>query len=344
MVRLVHGNILKAEADALVNTVNTVGVMGKGIAYQFKQAYPENTRLYEEACKHDSVIIGRMFVTYTGQLEPRVIINFPTKRHWKGNSKIADIRAGLMDLVKIVQDLQVSSIAIPPLGCGLGGLRWEDVRPMIEDAFASLHSVEVLLYEPGVVIRSEDRIINTPKPDLNLWRAALIKIVGSYRALGYEASHLEAQKLVYFLKEAGVDLKSNFVKGTYGPYDRGMEYGIKTMDGHYILGFGDGERLEPVRLALNAEYEADNFLKEHPETIRKINNVSDLIEGFESPYGLELLATLHWVNHYDNGDHVNSAIDRVHDWNPRKRRIMKEDHLRVAWQRLDQQGWLRKNS
>jgi len=122
MIEYASGDILKCEADALVNTVNCVGVMGRGIALQFKNAFPENFRAYETACKLGAVQPGQMFVYETGQLTPpRFIINFPTKRHWRGKSRIEDIEAGLVDLVGVIRDKGIRSIAIPPLGAGLGG-------------------------------------------------------------------------------------------------------------------------------------------------------------------------------------------------------------------------------
>lgn len=146
MIELTHGNLLDAEADALVNTVNCVGVMGKGLALQFKQAFPENFRAYERACRAGEVKPGHMLTRPTGKLTgPKYIVNFPTKRHWKGNSRIEDIDAGLEALVEEIQRLEIKSIAVPPLGCGNGGLRWEDVRPRIEAALGQLPGVRVLL-------------------------------------------------------------------------------------------------------------------------------------------------------------------------------------------------------
>lgn len=148
MIREAHGNLLAADADALVNTVNTAGIMGKGIALQFKQAYPANFRAYEAACRRGEVTSGRMFTWETGQMgSPRFIVNFPTKRHWRDGSRIGDIRDGLHDLAGFIGERGVTSVAIPPLGCGLGGLRWEDVRPLIVAALGDLDA-DVVLYPP----------------------------------------------------------------------------------------------------------------------------------------------------------------------------------------------------
>ncbi len=152
MIEFTTGDILKAEAEALVNTVNCYGVMGRGIALQFKKKFPENFKQYKKVCDARELHPGRMFVFSTEEMfNPKYVINFPTKNHWKGRSKIEDIDSGLEALVDDVRRLGIQSIAIPPLGCGLGGLKWEDVRPRIESAFASLPNVAVFVYEPGKV-------------------------------------------------------------------------------------------------------------------------------------------------------------------------------------------------
>src|SRR3990172_1454256 len=146
MVKLLRGNLLNAEAEALVNTVNSVGHMGKGVALQFKKAFPENFLFYQKACRAGEVRPGRMLVFETGSmLTPKYVINFPTKRHWRGPSRYEDIESGLDALIKEVKRRGVRSIALPPLGCGLGGLDWDRVRPMIEAAFAKVPDVEVML-------------------------------------------------------------------------------------------------------------------------------------------------------------------------------------------------------
>jgi O-acetyl-ADP-ribose deacetylase (regulator of RNase III) len=149
MIYFKQGNLLESKADALVNTVNCVGIMGKGIALQFKQAFPENFKHYERACRAGEVRLGKMFVVSTDSLlPPRYIVNFPTKDHWKNRSRLESIESGLQDLVVKVRELGIESIAIPPLGCGNGGLEWGQVRSLIKAAFDRLPDVEVLVFEP----------------------------------------------------------------------------------------------------------------------------------------------------------------------------------------------------
>lgn len=147
MITYTRGNLLEAEAEALVNTVNTKGVMGKGIALAFKQAYPDMFAAYAEACQRGEVQTGRMFVVQREQ-PPRWIINFPTKQNYRKPSRIEWIDEGLVDLKRVIVDRGIPSIAIPALGCGLGGLDWSDVRPRIETVLGSLTDVEIVVYEP----------------------------------------------------------------------------------------------------------------------------------------------------------------------------------------------------
>jgi O-acetyl-ADP-ribose deacetylase (regulator of RNase III) len=150
MIHLTKGDILNADAEALVNTVNCVGVMGRGIALQFRKAFPENFKAYKSVCNKKQLHLGTMLVYDLNRYQnPKYIINFPTKRHWKNKSKIEDIEAGLEALMQEVSKRNIRSIAIPPLGCGLGGLDWIQVKPIIKKAFIALPDVHVLLYEPA---------------------------------------------------------------------------------------------------------------------------------------------------------------------------------------------------
>jgi len=150
MIEYKKGDILHEDAEALVNTVNCVGIMGRGIALQFKNAFPENFKSYVAACERNEVQPGQMLVFKTGRLtNPKYIINFPTKRHWRGKSRIEDIDAGLVALANEIRSRNIHSIVIPPLGSGLGGLEWSNVRPRIEKSLRGLDNVRVVNFEPA---------------------------------------------------------------------------------------------------------------------------------------------------------------------------------------------------
>jgi O-acetyl-ADP-ribose deacetylase (regulator of RNase III) len=345
MMEFKRGNLLEEDVEALVNTVNCVGVMGRGIALQFKQAFPENFKRYKKACDAGEVEPGKMFVVETGQiLSPRYIVNFPTKQHWKGNSKLADIRSGLRALVLDVAQLGIRSIAIPPLGCGNGGLDWAVVRPLIVEAFSELPDVRVVVFEMGQVPASQEMAVGTQLPTMTRGRALVVSLFEQYGLPGYALGRLEAQKLVYFLKEAGEPFERlSYVKHQYGPYAEVLNHALQGMEGHYIRGYGDRTAQSEMVVLPQGKRAADAFLQGDREALERLERVSRLIEGFETPYGMEMLATLHWVVTRENpgaADDVEVAIALVHSWNERKARIFKVPHLRKGWARLKEQGWL----
>lgn len=348
MIELTRGNLLEAPAEALVNTVNCVGYMGKGIALQFKQAFPANFKHYEAACHAGDMVPGKMMVHDNGGLvNPRYIINFPTKRHWKGKSRIEDVESGLSALVADVQRLGIRSIAVPPLGCGLGGLEWRVVRSMIEQAFAGLPDVQVLLFEPAGAPEAKAMPVRTERPHMTPARALFIRLMDAYSALDYSRTLLEVQKLAYFLQEAGEPLRLNYEAGHYGPYAPNLNKVLEVMEGHFIRGYGDSQKPDAeIELLSGAVDEASMFLADKRDSLARLDQVADLIEGFETPYGMELLATVHWVAHYGGRQgeapavDMDAAIDVVHAWNPRKQNIFKPDHIRAAWMQLAQRGWM----
>lgn len=343
MIENAQGNLLHAEAEALVNTVNCVGVMGKGIALQFKQAYPEMNKAYEKACARGEVVPGRVQVWPTGQLSgPKYIINFPSKREWFRKSSYGDIQSGLISLVAEIRRLGVTSIAVPPLGCGNGGLSWAKVRPMIVEAFAAIPEVRVLLFAPAGAPASAERVIKTERPKLTRSRALFIAAIDRYSVLAYQITLLEIQKLAYFLQEAGEPLRLAHVKAKYGPYADNLNKVLETLEGHYISGF-DGERNPEKEIALSdgATAEAAAFLKHQDDAKSRLDRVGRLIEGFETPYGMELLASVHFIAVRDEARATDAedAVAKVHSWNDRKRATMKPEHIRLAWNHLRELGW-----
>lgn len=342
MIEPGRGNLLAADVDALVNTVNTVGVMGKGIALQFKKAFPENFAAYEKACKAGLVRPGEMFTVDLHRLQcPRFIINFPTKRDWKHKSRLKDIESGLAALVADIKRLEISSIAVPPLGCGNGGLNWDDVRPLIETAFAAVPEVGVLLYAPKGAPEAAAMPIKTTRPDMTPGRAAVVAVMSQYAEVGYSLTLLEVQKLLYFLQSAGENLKLEFAKAEYGPYADTLRHVLSRMDGHFIRGWGDGANTPetPLELVPDAVEEADAFLMPREQTHTRLRRVGDLIEGFETPFGMELLSTVHWVAAREGAADAAQAVEYTHRWNPRKATFPQE-HIRAAWDALKAKGWL----
>ncbi len=350
-VQVIRGDLLKQDdVDAIVNTVNCVGVMGKGIALQFKNKWPDNFKAYEAACKAGHVRPGKMFVFDSGAIvRPNFIINFPTKDHWRGKSKIEFIRDGLVDLANQIKRLNIRTIAIPPLGCGNGGLDWNDVQPMIIAAFADLPDVDAKLFEPSWAPDPKRMEINTNKPRMTLARAAIVKALDAYAHVGYGLSKLELQKLVYFMQLSGVEFpRIEFVKQQYGPYSDTLRHALGSMEGHYIRGLGDGVVESEIEPTETAQQEATQFLQTEAEghaVTSAVARVAALIDGYQSAYGMELLATVHWVaTNEPFAQNSGAALLAIRNWSARKAELMQAAHVDAAWGRLTSQGWISSNA
>ena len=343
MISFASGDLLKSDALAFINTVHCVGVMGKGIALQFKQAFPKNYDAYRRACEAGEVRLGEMFVFDTGSMiNPRWIINFPTKGHWKAKSRLEDIVVGLEDLKRVIQELGIRSIAVPPLGCGNGGLDWRDVEPVIRGALSDLPDVDVRLFAPGAAPKVDEMRVGTERPNMSRGRALVLRLLGLYGAAGYRHSLLEVQKLTYFLQEAGEDLKLGFQKYHYGPYAENLNHVLQRIEGHFIRGYGDRSQAAEIYVLDEGRKEAEALLSGDEAAHERLNRVAELIEGFETPYGLELLSTVHWIVTQDRqaADQPERLIEAVRSWNTRKAAVMREPHVHTALDQLRRHGWI----
>ena len=343
MMRFKVGDLLAEDAEALVNTVNCVGVMGRGIALQFKKAFPGNFRAYAKACKRGEVRPGRMFVFETGQLaNPRYIINFPTKRHWRGNSRIEDVQAGLQDLATVIHERDIRSIAVPPLGSGLGGLEWSDVRPRIERALGEFDNLDVVVFEPSGPPEPERMARSREEPRMTPGRAALVGLMDQYLKglLDPHVTLLEVHKLMYFMQAAGERLKLRFAKGLYGPYAENLRHVLNEVEGHFISGYADGGDKPDKWLELvpGAAENAARVLRGSRGTRERFDRVTDLVDGFESAFGLELLSTVHWVLAHDAPASRDDLVALVYAWNERKRRFSPRQ-INLAADVLTDKGW-----
>ena len=343
MIEYKSGNILAEDAEALVNTVNCVGVMGRGIALQFKKAFPENFEAYARVCQRKEMQPGKMFVyDIEGLTNPRYIINFPTKRHWRGNSRIEDIEAGLRTLVAAIRQRDIRSIAIPPLGCGLGGLQWSSVKQRIEQALAGLDEVRIVIFEPGASPVAEKMPRNREIPEMTQGRAALVELMRSYLSglLDPFVTLLEVHKLMYFLQQTGEPLKLRYKKAHYGPYAENLGHVLNAMEGHLISGYADGgdDPSKQLELVPGAVEDAERFLQDHADTHERLERVRQLVEGFESPFGLELLASTHWVMDNEPVSSRDEIIAHVHGWNSRKQQFSPRQ-INIAMDVLASKNW-----
>jgi O-acetyl-ADP-ribose deacetylase (regulator of RNase III) len=347
MIEYKCGDLLAEDVQALVNSVNCVGVMGRGIALQFKKAFPANFKAYEAACRDGDVQPGRMFVFETNQLtNPRYIINFPTKRQWRGKSRLSDIEAGLEALVEEITRRGIRSIAIPPLGSGLGGLDWADVRPRIERALAPLPDVRVIVFEPVIVPGATETVKTREVPKMTPGRAALIGLMDRYLAglLDPFVTLLEVHKLMYFMQEAGEPLSLRYVQAPYGPYADNLRHVLHALEGHMVSGFADGGDAPDKELELvpGAVADAVAFLEDQPDTRARFDRVVDLVEGFETPFGLELLSTVHWVSSRNPVKTTGEVVALTYNWGgwgERKRRFSPRQ-IGLALDVLAEKHWI----
>ena len=383
-MRILVGDILQSKAQTLINTVNCVGVMGKGIALEFKTRFPDMYEDYVKRCEHGEVKLGVPYLYKT--LYPPQIINFPTKRHWRGRSRIEDIESGLGALVKEIRSRGIRSVALPPLGSGLGGLNWADVRARIERAMADLLEVRVVVFEPAGEPALPKSMRRGKVPKMTPGRAALVGLMERYLAgmLDPFVSLLEVHKLMYFMQEAGEPLRLRFAKGLYGPYAENLRHVLSEIDGYYLSGYGAGGDREVawagVTAALHAppavpaeQHPADDVLlyqraqldvrrhlqdhrqrdvqvlravddarrtlAERPRTRQRFERVAELVEGFESPFGLELLSTAHWLATREQPASENELIQQFYGWAERKRRFS-ANQVRLAANVLKEKGWI----
>ncbi len=292
-------------AEALVNTVNEVGVMGKGIALMFRESFPFAARAYEEACKAGEVRVGCMFVTENAELvSPRWIINFPTKKHWRQPSKLEWVREGLKDLVRVIRERGIHSIAIPPLGCGNGGLEWSQVRSEIEAALADVIGVDITVYAPT------SQYQNAPKraglEELTPARALIAELVCRYSVLGLECTNLEVQKLAWFLHRSIQHLRLpdpltlKFVANKFGPYADQLRHLLNGLDGSYLhceKRLADAGPLDLIEFEASRRDRLASYLTgdEAKGYLPAMERASEIIDGFETPLGMELLATVDWL-------------------------------------------------
>jgi O-acetyl-ADP-ribose deacetylase (regulator of RNase III) len=345
MIEFKIGNLFSERAEALVNTVNCVGIMGRGVALQFKKAFPENFAAYRAACQKGEVQPGTMFVFETGHLTlPRYIINFPTKRHWRGKSRLEDIESGLQALVRVIEQEGIASIALPPLASGLGGRDWKkEVRPLIETYLGSLPHTKVIVFEPGPNPESANDRQSGKVPQMTPGRAALIGLIDRYLAglMDPSVTLLEVHKLMYFMQEAGEPLRLRYVQALYGPYAENLRHVLREVEGYYLSGYagvGDNPNQE-LELVPGAVSDAENFLDGHAETRQRFERVADLVEGFETPFGLELLSTVHWVATRKGVRTPSEVVRTTHNWSERKRRFS-EEQLLFALNHLGTKNWL----
>lgn len=338
-----NGDMFSEPVQALVNTVNCVGVMGKGVALEFKKRWPANFKAYRKLCDAKQLSPGEMFTFDTKELfaseGPQFLINFPTKAHWRSKSKISYVEDGLDALLKTIEDHDIKSIAIPPLGCGNGGLDWNDVKPLIEVKLSGLSDVKIIVFPPKETVDRPEHV--NAKLEMTYERAILLKSLNDLeRYFDGSFDRISLQKITYFLQTLGVNFNLSFSRNLHGPYSATLKKAFTAFEEHgMIAGFLTGDRQTHVTNSGCAI--ADDFLNQSGKQSDDVTNrLSKLIQGYESPYGLELLASVHWLAHHESHYPVEKIIAAMGAWNESKRNAFSEDSIRVAYQRLKEDALL----
>lgn len=337
-MKYVKGNLLEAHTQALVNTVNTVGVMGKGIALQFKEAFPMNFRIYALECKNKKLHTGKLLVVKEQTLEgEKIIINFPTKTEWFMKSKYEYVEEGLKELAKVIEEYKIESIAIPPLGCGNGGLKWDKVKAMIEKYLGHLYQVNIQVFEPNEAVKEILKQQDASKEvKLTPARAMVLYAMFYYESLGENASLFVANKLAYFLQRLGEKSlnKLKFEASHYGPYAVQVEHLLHNVNGKYLKGLEqmNAKAFEPLELQYDKIKEVSDYIKKELTTDQRtrLSNLVKLIAGFQSALSLEILATVDFVRKDNPEINQEDIVKSIHNWSDRKRKLFQEKYIQIA--------------
>lgn len=342
MIIFKTGDLLQSNAEALVNTVNTVGVMGKGIALQFKEAFPNNYKAYAAACKRGELEPGKLFAMWDNNLHSgkKFIINFPTKVHWRHPSKYEYIEKGLDALKSLLIKEGVKSVAIPPLGSGNGGLDWEKVKPMILSKMGDLN-LEVMVFEPNTDIKKLLQQQTVKKASkLTPARAALLYTLFAFESMGEYSSLFAANKLAYFLQRKGQQMNLQFKPYHYGPYAVGVEKVLYDMNGTYLKGMEQGQAkpFEPLHLNYEKWGEINDFVNTQLsfEDAQRVKWLIKFLAGYTSELSLEILASVDYILSGHPNYSLGEVTDAIAAWNFRKKELFKMEHIKAAYDYLQQ--------
>lgn len=332
---------MQSNAEALVNTVNTVGVMGKGIALQFKKAFHNNHKAYIDACKRKALAPGKLLSVWDEnlQLGRKLIINFPTKVHWRQPSQYEYIEKGLVALRELLQKENIKSIAIPPLGCGNGGLDWNKVKPMIEATLSGLDT-EIFLFEPNDAIKAVLQKQEVNK-DVHLTpaRASLLYTLFAFESMGEYSSLFAANKLAYFLQRKGQRLNLDFKPHHYGPYAIGVEKVLYHLNGVYLKGMeqGNAKPFEALKLNYDKWHEIQDYVnnKLDFEDANRVKSLVKFLAGFTSELSLEILATVDFILAHNPDHTIDQVMEAISGWNIRKKELFKREYVEESYRHLN---------
>lgn len=334
MIRFSTGNLFDAHVDAIVNTVNLVGVMGKGVALQFKERFKNNFQVYKQACDDRTIGIGNsLVVEEMWQGRSVWVINFPTKVHWRNPSEYMYIERGLENLIDIIHKYAIKSIAIPPLGVGNGGLDWYRVKDLIVSKLSSL-DCDIVVFEPG-----HEAISAEKKVTLTQARALLVYMLDRVQREGNEATAFSAVKSVYFLQKFGAEKIFNmkFEKYIYGPYCDQVRHVLHAIDGGYIRGFADMTKkpFEPFDVISEKMSEVKYKVESDILLNDIVTRTCQFLDGFWDDFSLELMSSVDYLISVRPDASVDEVYDLLGAWNERKKKLFADkDKVKTAYNHI----------
>jgi len=351
-VRILEGDLLKSNMHALVNTVNTVGIMGKGVALAFKKRYPDMFRDYVKRCDRGEVRLGEPYIYRDSD---HLIVNFPTKQHWRSVSRLSDIEAGLDYLERHYKEWQIKSLAVPPLGCGNGQLEWRVVGPVLLRHLKRL-DIPVELYAPhGSTLLDETQLdlLDQAEPKgydqqwrLEPWLVAIAETVRRLESLRYHwpVGRVVLQKTVYFATVAGLPTGLEFQRGSYGPFAPDLKAAVARLQNNGILTEQHRGQMIEMRTSSALDDARVSYSDELAKWDGLIDRLVDLVAGFNTARA-EVAATVHYASQdlrsqLGRKPTVSEVVDYVEDWKRRRNpRLERTDILR-AIVGLGTRGWL----
>lgn len=344
MIEFTTGNLMASRDAVLVNTVNSVGVMGKGIALQFKDEFPHNFEVYAQACRNGEVYPGKLLIVQDGspRYGEKTIINFPTKIHWRHPSKYEYIEKGLASLRAYLINNKVEGVSIPPLGCGNGGLDWARVKSMITTALSGL-DISIHVYEPNPKVDSLLKTTAMPIGDVKLTheRAMMLYALFFYESLGEPSNLFVANKLAYFMQRLGDPAfgKLKFNAAPFGPYCQQVGKNLHRLNGKYVRGLEQMNlrAFDPFELQYDTLEEVKCYVetKLPADSRARLEQLVTLISGFQSSLSLEVLATVDFVRKENPGISFEDTVQKVWAWSDRKKDLFKERYIKIAYDHLN---------
>lgn len=349
-IKFENGDLFSSGAEALVNTVNCVGVMGKGVALEFKRRWPENFKFYKKHCETKWLRPGRVLVFDRGGMfagdSVRYVFNFPTKDHWRSKSNMGFIDTGLDSMMEEIERLSVRSIAMPPLGCGNGGLEWDEVRPLIVEKVSRMTNVDFHIFGPSVR-QSASPEFKEGGAFMSPSRAIFLKVLANLEpSFGGAIDRLSLQKVAYFLQVLGVKLNLNYEDSLYGPYSEALKKSLFSMARSGQLSTIESEgrffSVTPAGFAASEDFiQANNKIAGDADAV--VASLVHLLEGFKSPYGLELLSTIHWYSSKLGPREESEIVDSVYSLGAYRRNSFPKSEIQLALSRIVEDGLVRIN-